>query len=146
MTSHQFQPPLLLKTLPPNGAKLSLVSKKQQILSFINTELATLNDNWDGYGAVPIEKEVLSHLDYLIGKLPNPLVDTLKKDSILPNPNGTISIEWSKNSYELFLEIGNHYATYYIKHNGKIETINNQFILSNNLEFRQFIKYLKSYF
>lgn len=147
MTTHQIQPTLLpIKQQPKNSDSSKLAAKKQGILSFINEELSTLKDNWDGYGASPIEHTVLNHLEFLIHKMPTICVDSLSTDSILPNPNGTVSLEWSSDTRELFLEIGNQYATYYIKYMGKIETMNNHFVLSNNVEFRQFIKYLKSYF
>lgn len=147
MTTQQIQPTLLSReTLLKNKSTLKLAAQKQRVLSFIQEDLVPLKDNWDGYNGVPIEKNVLSHLEFLIHKLPDALINTFSTEAILPNSNGTISIEWSKGVHELFLEIGNDYATYYIKHKGEIETMNNHFMLSNNVEFRQFIKYLKSYF
>ena len=147
MTTQQIQPTLLSReALPKNKGTLKLAAKKQRVLSFIQDDLAVLKDNWDGYGGSSVEKNVLFHLEFLINKLPNVLLNTLSIESILPNPNGTVSIEWSNRTHDLFLEIGNHYATYYIQHNGKIESMNNHFIMTKDVEFRQFIKYLKSYF
>ena len=86
---------------------------------------------------------VLKNLDFLIHKLPNNLVNRLHKDHILPNSNGTVSIEWVNDKNELLLEIGNNYATYYLKNKGKVTKANNQFILSDETSFRQFVKDLK---
>ena len=122
-----------------NGA-----AKKQSILRFIQLEIAILKQNWDGYGASSIERKVLFNVRFLINKLPDLLLNFLEKDNILPNPNGTISMEWVNDGHELFLEIGNDYSTYYLKNKDKIEKINNQFIIANDSEFQQFVKDLNT--
>lgn len=119
-------------------------AKKQAILRFIQNEVAILKQNWDGYDASPIEQKVLFNVRFLIHKLPDLLSNLLEEDNILPNPNGTISMEWVNKSNELFLEIGNDYSTYYLKSKGKIEKINNHFIIANDSEFQQFTKDLNS--
>ncbi len=117
----------------------SASAKKQSILRFIQQEIAILKHNWDGYDALPIEQKVLLNARFLIHQLPNKAINLLEKEAILPNSNGTISIEWINNQNELFLEIGNDYSTYYLKNSGKIQKINNQFIMTDNSEFQQFI-------
>ena len=145
MTAQQIQP--VLKSTKTQGINHVLVPfsvQKQSILGFIQTEIAILEYNWDGYGASPIEEQVLNNSVFLIENLPDNCVHLLQKENILPNPNGTLSFEWSKKGNELFLEIGNNYATYYCKKGEIIKIINNKFILLNSLEFRQFVKDLKS--
>jgi hypothetical protein len=145
MTAQQIQPVLISNITPLENRGTTLDSaKKQALLRFIQEELAILDENWDGYGASAIEENVHINSIFLINNLPNNLINSLQKEDILPNANGTISFEWAKNTNELFLEIGNNYSTYYTKHNGQIGKINNQFIMSNSLELRQFIKDLKS--
>jgi hypothetical protein len=145
MTAQQVQP-VLINTMTPleNRVKALVSAQKHALLRFIQEEIAVLKENWDGYGGAPIEKNVLNNSIFLINNLPNNLINYLQKENILPNANGTISFEWIKNTHELFLEIGNNYSTYYIKNNGQINKINNQFIMSNSSELRQFIKDLKS--
>lgn len=113
---------------------------KATILQFINNEIATLPENWDGYLASPIEQDVLVNVAHFIHKLPKSLARLLNKDAIFPNANGTISIEWTMDGNELFIEIGSHYATYYIKNKGQLKKINNQFVISDAAAFRQFIE------
>lgn len=145
MTAQQLRPVLsgnkIQRELPITPVH---TSQKQLILRFIQEEIAALDNNWDGYGACPIEKNVLINATYLINNLPNNVVNRLDKDRVLPNSNGTISIEWVNKTHELFLEIGNNYATYYLKNKEKLEKTNNHFIITNPVEFRQFIKDLKS--
>ena len=143
MASHTYQISENHNTIVAEPLSPKYTTQKQSILLFIEQEIASLPENWDGYSASAIEKMVLKNLDFLIHKLPNNLVNRLDKDHILPNSNGTISIEWMNDENELLLEIGNNYATYYLKYKGKVTKINNQFILSDEIAFRQFVKDLK---
>lgn len=143
MASHTYQISENFNTIVAEPLSPKYTTQKQSILQFIEQEIASLPENWDGYSASAIEKMVLKNLDFLIHKLPNNLVNHLDKDHILPNSNGTVSIEWVNDKNELLLEIGNNYATYYLKNKGKVTKINNQFILSDEIAFRQFVKDLK---
>ena len=141
MTASQINP--VLKVVDLSLEELissSDKAKKQAILRFIQQEIAILKQNWDGYDASPIEQKVLFNVRFLIHKLPDALLNLLEKDNILPNSNGTISIEWVNDTSELFLEIGNNYSTYYLKNKGEIKKINNQFVITNDSEFQQFVK------
>ncbi len=145
MTALQINPVLdAFDVAPEEPISSNSRAKKQAILRFIQQEIAVLKQNWDGYGASPIEQKVLLNVRFLINKLPDLLSSSLEKDTILPNPNGTISMEWANKDNELFLEIGNDYSTYYLKNKGKIKKINNHFIITNDSEFQQFVKNLNS--
>ena len=65
-------------------------------------QLASMEPNWDGYGALPIDRATfwnsLSALRRLRSMVPSP--------EIVPNPNGTISFEWSTEIGEAHIEIG----------------------------------------
>ena len=68
--------------------------------------LKSLNNNWDGYGAIPTEVKCASNAISLASKLPDSIVSNISE--IFPNPTGTITIEWENNSHErLVAEIGN---------------------------------------
>ncbi|UBZ15334.1 hypothetical protein LDL77_06375 [Flagellimonas marinaquae] len=91
----------------------------REILSF-----KSLKDNWDGYGAIPLEIEsALNAVNFIF------LLDRrikISPEDIYPNPNGTISMSWvSKNNDVLNLEIGNTSLSYYHERNNGIAEINN---------------------
>ncbi|MCK4338475.1 MAG: hypothetical protein KAW87_00590 [Candidatus Cloacimonetes bacterium] len=63
-------------------------------------------EDWDGYGASPIKKEIIERTKSFINLLSSNIVNKIDIDEICPNPNGTITIEFgSKNRY-LQIEIG----------------------------------------
>jgi hypothetical protein len=73
-------------------------------------EFAQLPENWDGYGALPIQQgtmcNALAAADQLLGSAPIP--------DIAPNPNGTISMEWESGSGTAFFEIGQTKYSFFI--------------------------------
>ena len=75
------------------------------------SELASMDENWDGYGALRISPETtsntLSCLDNLLRVAPVP--------DITPNPNGTISLEWETERGVAHLEIGKTRFSFYLK-------------------------------
>lgn len=62
----------------------------------------SLEDDWDGYGALKIREDTIEHaqkaLTMLLGLAPMP--------DISPNPNGTISFEWEDGEILAHLEMG----------------------------------------
>jgi hypothetical protein len=81
----------------------------KKILSF-----KTLNSNWDGYGALPLEIESATNAIILIDLVGESIFSAVK--DFYPNPYGTISFEWENNSNEIFsLEVGNESMSYFIK-------------------------------
>lgn len=72
-----------------------------------------LNNNWDGYGSLPLEVESAANAMELIELLGEDIYSTI--DRIFPNPNGTISIIWSNDINEtVSLELGNKTFSYYV--------------------------------
>jgi len=76
-------------------------------------ELGQLGDDWDGYGASAIESQIATQaretFSALVRRLPAP--------DISPNPNGTISLEWSTQLGTAHLEIGKSDGSFYLKPN-----------------------------
>ena len=89
---------------------------KLDILNDIN-EIELLEDNWDGYGAIKVNIEILNTLKLFINSLEEKHLE--KVYDIYPNPNGTISIEFNFNKiYMLSIEIGETKFSYFIKSEG----------------------------
>lgn len=83
----------------------------KEILSF-----KSLNNNWDGYGAHPLQINSAFNALKLIDLLENSIV--AKIDDIYPNPNGTVSFMWKNTIDErISLEVGNQTISYYVKSN-----------------------------
>jgi hypothetical protein len=74
-------------------------------------ELSRLQENWDGYGGVPINEYTKYHsmaaLRGILESAPHP--------EITPNPNGTLSFEWATKRGVAHLEIGQTKMSFYIK-------------------------------
>jgi hypothetical protein len=77
-------------------------------------ELASLEDDWDGYGAVAISDQACANaetLASLIGDAPF----NLPTPEVTPNPAGTISFEWDSPHGEAYFEIGDTDYSAFIK-------------------------------
>ena len=86
--------------------------KKEIIKKILSFKM--LNENWDGYGAYPLEAESAANAIEFIDKIGEELYS--KINDVYPNPNGTISFDWYNNSDEIFsLEIGNEEVSYYLE-------------------------------
>lgn len=74
-------------------------------------ELTSMDENWDGYGALRISQKTISNarasLKNLLRMAPVP--------DITPNPNGTISLEWETERGVAHLEIGKTRFSFYLK-------------------------------
>ena len=138
-------------TPSPTHPKGSLYSKndvlpQQNLIDYVETKLATLQDDWDGYGGCAIDKNVLAHTLFIFNHIPNTLLKYVDKDNVLPTANGTITIEWNNGSSELLLDVGKDFSTYYIQNQRYTEIINNKFVVSDGEQMATFISELKQYF
>jgi hypothetical protein len=78
----------------------------------------SLNENWDGYGAFPLEVKSASSAIQFILLLNDRIVE--KISDVSPTPNGTVSLVWENDSNErLALEVGNNTLSYYVKLNSQ---------------------------
>jgi hypothetical protein len=88
---------------------LQLVEQEQAVGTL--SELRDLAPNWDGYGALPVSDEAMGNskeaLLRLLRYAPTP--------DITPNPNGTISFEWTSGQGEAHLEIGKTRFSFFVK-------------------------------
>lgn len=65
-------------------------------------EIVRLEDNWDTYGARPIEAEVaIAGLNLLL----NVMVSDIPEPSIVPVPDGGIQFEWHQNGKHFEVEV-----------------------------------------
>ena len=88
-----------------NYLKKELVS---EILSF-----KSLENNWDGFGTIPLEVESAVNVITLIDLIGENLSCTIGE--IFPNPNGTISLIWNNQSNEtISIEVGNGSLSFYV--------------------------------
>lgn len=78
----------------------------------------SLNENWDGYGAFPLEVKSASSAIQFILLLNDRIVE--KISDVSPTPNGTVSLVWENDVNErLALEVGNNTLSYYVKSNSQ---------------------------
>lgn len=112
------------------NTKSNTRSLTERILSF-----KSLQESWDGYGAIPLEiKSACNAIDFInFLSEKNVYIDPT---DIFPNPHGTISFIW-ENLYDerLSLEVGNNSLSYYSLFNGsKPEFFNDVELIDNNIE------------
>lgn len=94
-------------------------NKRDTIESIVSFK--SLEESWDGYGALPLEvKSATNAIEFL------EFLDLNSKfftpTDIFPNPSGTVSLIWENDESErVSLEIGNEAFSYYAKFNN-IET------------------------
>ena len=107
---------------------IAVISTDDAIESKVNKSISQLADeisnftvlvqNWDGYNAIPVYPEIANKTISFLKKFDPLWLNNIS--DIFPNPAGTITIEWEKNSDEsLILEIGKNNYSYFIKYKNK---------------------------
>lgn len=91
----------------------------------------SLNESWDGYGAIPLEVKSASNAINFIHHLDMSLVN--KISDVYPNTNGTVSIKWEDGDERISLDAGNDSFSYYVKFNSQKPKFYNN-IPFNNVE------------
>jgi len=71
-------------------------------------ELSLLENNWDGYGAEPIRKEIINKVNNVIDYLDDKIIDP----HIIPEPCDGVGLLWSSNKNSLLISIGESSITY----------------------------------
>lgn len=113
---------------------------KKEILKKIFS-FKMLNENWDGYGAYPLEAETAANAIELLDLIGEELFS--KVNDIYPNPNGTLTFEWNNNTGEIFaLEIGNNEVSYFLEMTPE-ETIYKNNIPVNVSEAEKIAEYIR---
>ena len=107
------------------------------------SEFVDLGENWDGYGGIPLLKEVSNVASQFITSLNSVYIDQIT--DIFPNPNGTVSIEWeNKKQEKISLEIGQRNYSYFINYNNKEpKFVNGENII---LDFKDFTETVSELF
>ena len=123
---------------------------KTEILKDIK-KFTELENNWDGYGAVPIGILSYENAMKIINYIPLQFIEQI--DDIGPNTNGTLTIDWKLENKEISLEIGDEYFSYYVLLSPRDDMTYQEYIdsdktvLCNNKTFdndiEAFIKYFK---
>jgi len=112
VTENKFQFPPEINTPAALDSDFTGYTRQEllrEILSF-----KALNNNWDGFGAIPLELETTANVITLVSFIKEDMLSEV--DSIFPNPNGTISLIWNnQKGSEISLEVGNNTMSYYVK-------------------------------
>jgi hypothetical protein len=82
-------------------------------------EIRSLEYNWDGYEAIAPLPFIINKTEVFLRALPTYITDMLHENSIYPNPNGTITVEWEKNNNLVSVELGLNTANYFTRINSE---------------------------
>lgn len=124
-----------------NSASKRKITKQSLLLEILSFK--SLNENWDGYGAYPLEVESATKSILLMEKIGENVFCSV--DNFYPNPNGTISFEWENNEGELIsLEVGNETFSYYVEMASmEVKYFNNQSVKADN-DVERLKKYIQA--
>jgi hypothetical protein len=68
--------------------------------------LTQLQNNWDGYGAIPPNELINKQVKDFLLKLPERLLQCTTTDDMYATPHGTVVLEFQKGENELIIEFG----------------------------------------
>jgi hypothetical protein len=107
----------------PNYSRQDLYKR---ILSF-----KTLENNWDGYGAYPLEAESAANALVLLDYIGENIFGNV--EDVYPNTNGTITLAW-ENKYDevVNVEVGNKMMSYFVDLSGMATTFINNVEINDN--------------
>ena len=74
--------------------------------------LLALKQNWDSYGAPPINREYVSIAEQLIAGWTGPLAPT-----IAPTRDGGVGLQWENDSFSLSVTIDGNYSSLFFRNN-----------------------------
>ncbi len=122
------------------------MTKKNNLLQELE-KIKKLEEDWDNYGADPINKRVIANAEFLINNL------EIKPVNITPTPWGTIQMYWKSKNTDITVEVleperdGREFISYLeifiIVTNNEQETniISKQFKLSNYNIIDNFVEF-----
>jgi hypothetical protein len=76
-------------------------------------QLADLPNDWNGYGACPIDPNVITTALQLVDRLP---VDAISTPQVVPMTRGRLQFEWHRGRRSLELEIETPTLVHYLKY------------------------------
>lgn len=94
---------------------IAIPTAKKAVINDIEA-LNELEANWDGYGAMPI---LTTSIDNAKEIVLNKIISADNIEDIQPNPNGTVTITWSKKNNQVCLEVGTEKMSFFADINGK---------------------------
>ncbi len=108
---NEFVPSLLKDkiTVKYMSLNVSLMELQVELRSY-----GRLEDNWDGYGAIPALEQCVENAILLTKQIPERYIGMV--EDYYPNPHGTITLAW-ENRFDntLSLEIGKEAISYYVE-------------------------------
>lgn len=122
------------------------MTKKNNLLQELE-KIKNLEEDWDNYGADPINKRVIANAEFLINNL------EIKPVNIVPTPWGTVQMYWKSKNTDITVEVleperdGREFISYLeifiIVTNNEQETnvISKQFKLSNYNIIDNFVEF-----
>jgi hypothetical protein len=94
-------------------------------------ELTTLEENWDGYGALKVFEGCIQNA---LCAIQTDGLSCKYVTGVYPSPNGTVSIDWDHGDNRISAEFGLNSFTYYVIHNGRTVFGPEQPVSSDNLK------------
>lgn len=79
-----------------------------QVLSARIHDIESLNNNWDGYGAIAIPKLIVENARCFLHTLQEKSIEINDPTDVYPTPYGTIVIEYYNDKGLVSMEIDNH--------------------------------------
>lgn len=93
----------------------AIPTAKKAVINDIEA-LKELKANWDGYGAIPV---LAASIDNAKKIVLNKIIAADNIEDVQPNPNGTVTITWSKSNNQVCLEVGTEMMSYFADIDGK---------------------------
>ncbi len=126
-----------LNKLISHKVNITRVDMVERVMAF-----RSLNQNWDGYGAIPLEVKSAANAVRFIYFLNDRIIERIS--DFHPNPNGTFSLVWENEFDErLALELGNNTLSYYVKFNSQDPMFFND-IENNDKEVNRISDFIKA--
>lgn len=91
----------------------------KSLLSKNIDKIKALEHDWDGNGAIAPLTPIINKTEIFLRSLPTYITDLLNENSIYPNPNGTITVEWEKNNNLVSVELGLKTSNYFARINSE---------------------------
>ncbi|MCC5917956.1 MAG: hypothetical protein JJU02_11590 [Cryomorphaceae bacterium] len=119
---------------------LQSISKRDIIKDILSYK--ALNNNWDGFSAVPLEVASAANCFLLMDKIDEQIFCSVS--NYYPNPNGTITFEWENEEQELVsVEVGNNNFSYFVAFASvEVKYFNN--ILFDDREINKLAEFIKA--
>lgn len=90
---------ILKKELDHLDVTVTRQRKLEMADSVIDTFRKHQRANWDGHGAAPLSQEACTEAIIFLRQLPT----VIPRPSLVPNPDGDISLEWYLGKWQLFV-------------------------------------------